>query len=42
MPDWRAMMSDGEHPKPELYLLKAREAFEVLDPLVRELLEQAS
>jgi acyl-CoA thioesterase-1 len=42
LPDWRSMMSDGEHPKPELYRLKAREAYEVLDPLVRQLLEQAS
>ncbi|CAB3750789.1 SGNH/GDSL hydrolase family protein [Paraburkholderia humisilvae] len=42
LPNWRAMMSDGEHPKPELYRLKAREAFDVLDPLVRQLLEQAS
>jgi acyl-CoA thioesterase I len=42
LPDWRSMMSDGEHPRPELYRLKAREEYEVLDPLVRQLLQQAS
>jgi lysophospholipase L1-like esterase len=32
--DWKTHMSDGAHPKPELYRVKARQDFEVLDPLV--------
>nr|WP_255218877.1 SGNH/GDSL hydrolase family protein [Paraburkholderia kururiensis] len=36
--DWKLMMSDGAHPKPELYRLKAGHDFEVIDPLVRKLL----
>ncbi|GAB2918492.1 hypothetical protein GCM10027093_66420 [Paraburkholderia jirisanensis] len=42
MPDWQMQMSDGAHPKPELYRLKARESYAVLDPLVRRLLHDAS
>jgi lysophospholipase L1-like esterase len=36
--DWKLMMSDGAHPKPELYRLKAGHDFEVIDPLVQKLL----
>lgn len=38
LPDWQALMSDGAHPKPELYRLKAAQDFRVIDPLVRRLL----
>ncbi|ACC70259.1 SGNH/GDSL hydrolase family protein [Paraburkholderia phymatum] len=38
MADWKTHMSDGAHPKPELYRVKAREDFQVIDPLVRRLL----
>lgn len=39
LPDWQALMSDGAHPKPELYRLKAEQDFRVVDPLVRRLLD---
>lgn len=42
LPDWQAMMSDGAHPKPELYRLKAAQDFRVVDPLVRRLLAGSS
>jgi acyl-CoA thioesterase-1 len=42
LPDWRAMMSDGAHPKPELYRLKAAQDFSVVDPLVQRLLAGSS
>lgn len=32
-------MSDGAHPKPGLYRLKAEQDFQVVDPLVRRLLD---
>jgi lysophospholipase L1-like esterase len=38
LPDWKTLMSDGAHPKPGLYRLKAEQDFEVVDPLVRRLL----
>jgi hypothetical protein len=36
------MMSDGAHPKPELYRLKAEQDFRVVDPLVQRLLAGSS
>lgn len=42
LPDWKTMMSDGAHPKPGLYRLKAGQDFDVIDPLVRRLLNGAS
>ncbi|MGF6777425.1 SGNH/GDSL hydrolase family protein [Paraburkholderia sp. GAS334] len=39
LPDWKAMMSDGAHPKPELYRIKAGQDFNVVDPLVRQILD---
>ncbi|MGF6772428.1 acyl-CoA thioesterase-1 [Paraburkholderia sp. GAS199] len=39
VPDWKSLMSDGAHPKPELYRLKADQDFRVVDPLVRQLLD---
>ena len=38
LPDWKTLMSDGAHPKPGLYRLKAEQDFQVVDPLVRRLL----
>ncbi len=35
------MMSDGAHPKPELYRLKAQQDYQVVEPLVRRLLDGA-
>ncbi|MFM0336650.1 SGNH/GDSL hydrolase family protein [Paraburkholderia fungorum] len=40
--DWKSLMSDGAHPKPELYRLKAEQDFRVVDPLVRRLLDGTS
>jgi acyl-CoA thioesterase I len=40
LPDWKSMMSDGAHPKPELYRIKAGQDFDVLDPVVRQMLER--
>ncbi|WP_109484161.1 SGNH/GDSL hydrolase family protein [Paraburkholderia sp. C35] len=37
MAGWQTQMSDGAHPKPELYRVKAQQDFQVLDPLVRRL-----
>jgi acyl-CoA thioesterase-1 len=37
MADWKTHMSDGAHPKPELYRVKAQQDFQVIDPLVRRL-----
>jgi len=42
LPDWQAMMSDGAHPRPELYRLKAGQDLRVVDPLVRRLLAGSS
>ncbi|MFM0505232.1 SGNH/GDSL hydrolase family protein [Paraburkholderia caffeinilytica] len=39
LPDWKTQMSDGAHPKPDLYRLKAEQDFRVVDPLVRRLLD---
>jgi lysophospholipase L1-like esterase len=39
LPDWKTLMSDGAHPKPDLYRLKAEQDFRVIDPLVRHLLD---
>ncbi|HZZ11640.1 MAG TPA: SGNH/GDSL hydrolase family protein [Paraburkholderia sp.] len=39
LPDWKTLMSDGAHPKPELYRLKAGQDFHVIDPLVQQLLD---
>ncbi|MGF6569231.1 acyl-CoA thioesterase-1 [Paraburkholderia sp. GAS333] len=41
LPDWKTLMSDGAHPKPDLYRLKAEQDFEVVEPLVRRLLDGA-
>jgi acyl-CoA thioesterase-1 len=38
LPGWKTQMSDGAHPKPELYRVKAQQDFQVLDPLVRRLI----
>jgi lysophospholipase L1-like esterase len=37
MADWKTQMSDGAHPKPELYRVKAQQDFQTIDPLVRRL-----
>jgi lysophospholipase L1-like esterase len=42
LPDWKTRMSDGAHPKPALYRLKAEQDFRVVDPLVRQLLDGTS
>ncbi|MFP3564643.1 SGNH/GDSL hydrolase family protein [Paraburkholderia sp. SIMBA_030] len=42
LPDWKMLMSDGAHPKPDLYRLKAEQDFRVVDPLVRRLLDGTS
>jgi len=42
LPAWQSMMSDGAHPKPELYRLKAAQDFRVIDPLVRQRLASRS
>ncbi|RDK03892.1 SGNH/GDSL hydrolase family protein [Paraburkholderia lacunae] len=42
LPDWKTLMSDGAHPKPGLYRLKAEQDFRVVDPLVRQLLDGTS
>ncbi|XUW89903.1 SGNH/GDSL hydrolase family protein [Burkholderia sp. M6-3] len=39
LPDWKTLMSDGAHPKPGLYRLKAEQDFQVVEPLVRRLLD---
>jgi lysophospholipase L1-like esterase len=39
LPDWKTLMSDGAHPRPELYRLKAEQDFQVVEPLVRRLLD---
>ncbi|MFM0092204.1 SGNH/GDSL hydrolase family protein [Paraburkholderia sediminicola] len=39
LPDWKTLMSDGAHPKPGLYRFKAEQDFQVVDPLVRRLLD---
>nr|WP_260854562.1 SGNH/GDSL hydrolase family protein [Paraburkholderia sp. BCC1884] len=39
LPDWKTQMSDGAHPRPALYRLKAQQDFLVVDPLVRRLLD---
>jgi lysophospholipase L1-like esterase len=41
LPDWKTLMSDGAHPKPELYRLKAQQDDQVVEPLVRRLLDGA-
>jgi acyl-CoA thioesterase I len=38
LPDWETLMSDGAHPKPGLYRLKAEQDYLVVEPLVRRLL----
>ncbi|MGF6814410.1 acyl-CoA thioesterase-1 [Paraburkholderia atlantica] len=40
LPDWKSLMSDGAHPKPELYRLKADQDYRVVEPLVRRLLDE--
>ncbi|SEI46325.1 SGNH/GDSL hydrolase family protein [Paraburkholderia diazotrophica] len=42
MADWKTQMSDGAHPKPELYRVKAQQDFRVIDPLVQRLLGVAA
>jgi acyl-CoA thioesterase-1 len=39
LPDWKTLMSDGAHPKPELYRLKAEQDYQVVEPLVRRQLD---
>jgi lysophospholipase L1-like esterase len=39
LPDWKTLMSDGAHPKPGLYRLKAEQDYQIVDPLVRRLLD---
>jgi lysophospholipase L1-like esterase len=41
LPDWQTLMSDGAHPKPDLYRLKAEQDYQVVEPLVRRLLDAA-
>ena len=40
LPDWKTLMSDGAHPKPGLYRLKAEQDYQVVEPLVRRLLDR--
>lgn len=40
LPDWKTLMSDGAHPRPALYQLKAGQDFQVVDPLVQRLLDR--
>ncbi|MEI6003387.1 SGNH/GDSL hydrolase family protein [Paraburkholderia bengalensis] len=42
MADWKTHMSDGAHPKPELYRVKAQQDFAVIDPIVRRLCGDAA
>ncbi|NML31238.1 SGNH/GDSL hydrolase family protein [Paraburkholderia antibiotica] len=42
LPDWKTLMSDGAHPKPALYRLKAVQDYRVVEPLVRRLLDRDS
>ena len=37
LPGWKWMMSDGAHPRPTLYRLKAAQDLRVIDPLVQRL-----
>ncbi|SIT39380.1 Lysophospholipase L1-like esterase [Paraburkholderia ribeironis] len=39
LPDWKTLMSDGAHPKPQLYRLKAEQDYQVVEPLVRRKLD---
>ena len=39
LPDWKTLMSDGAHPEPGLYRLKAEQDYQVVEPLVRRLLD---
>jgi lysophospholipase L1-like esterase len=39
LPDWKTLMSDGAHPRPALYRLKAEQDCRVVEPLVRRLLD---
>ncbi len=39
LPEWKTLMSDGAHPKPDLYRLKAEQDFQVVEPLVQRLLD---
>jgi lysophospholipase L1-like esterase len=39
LPDWKTLMSDGAHPRPGLYRLKAEQDYQVVEPLVRRLLD---
>ncbi|MFM0644335.1 SGNH/GDSL hydrolase family protein [Paraburkholderia bryophila] len=39
LPDWKTLMSDGAHPKPDLYRLKAEQDCRVVEPMVRQLLD---
>ncbi|WP_111930117.1 SGNH/GDSL hydrolase family protein [Paraburkholderia bryophila] len=39
LPDWKTLMSDGAHPKPDLYRLKAEQDCRVVEPMVRRLLD---
>jgi acyl-CoA thioesterase I len=42
LPDWKTMMSDGAHPKLELYRVKANDDLRVIEPLVQRLLAGTS
>jgi hypothetical protein len=42
MADWKTQMSDGAHPKPELYRVKAQQDFQVIDPLVQRMFGAAA
>ncbi|WGS51803.1 SGNH/GDSL hydrolase family protein [Paraburkholderia sp. D15] len=41
LPDWKSLMSDGAHPKPDLYRLKAQQDCRVVEPMVQRLLAGA-
>ncbi|RZF27575.1 SGNH/GDSL hydrolase family protein [Paraburkholderia sp. UYCP14C] len=41
LPDWKLLMSDGAHPKPALYRLKAEQDYQAVEPLVRRLLDNS-
>ncbi|MPW21278.1 SGNH/GDSL hydrolase family protein [Paraburkholderia sp. CNPSo 3157] len=42
MADWKTQMSDGAHPKPGLYRVKAQQDFRVIDPLVQRMFDVAA
>jgi len=38
-PNWRELLSDCTHPTPELYQLKGENAYKVLRPIVKQIID---